>query len=788
MDVQPIKVLVIEDNHSHAQLICESLVGVPGGQFVLTLVVSLQEALRVLSAQPLDVVLLDLLLPDSHGLATFAAVRNHLPSVPVVVLTGVEDEALGLEAVRQGAQDYLVKGQVDGRMLARVIRYAIERKRAEEQLREREEFYRLISENVTDLIAVIDGDGRRLYNSPSYRNLLGDPASLRGTDSFGEIHPEDRARIRQLFLQTVATGVGQRAEYRFLTRQGDIRYIESQGNVIKDTGGRLGKIVVVSRDITDRKQAEIALRESEQRYKRLLSSTTDYIFAVTVRNGRPSLTQHGPGCEAVTGYTSAEYEADPYLWFRMVHEEDRAAVVQQAADVLAGQNVAPLEHRIRHKNGTLRWVKNTPVPHLDGQGRLISYDGLITDITERKRMQDERDRFFTLSLDMLCIAGFDGYFRQLNPAWAETLGYTDTELMARPYLGFVHPEDRDATAAQSENLVHGKWIFSFENRYRCKDGSYKWLLWSACPFPEQQLVYAAARDITERKRSEAELKRANAELARSEEALRKALADLRKSHEELKEAHLQLIQAEKMESVGTLAAGVAHEVKNPLQTILMGVDFLSNQVAKENSTVTGVLADMREAISRADTIVRDLLEFSAAHQLDLKEADVNSVVENALWLVNYELNRQPITVARQLGTNLPPVQLDRQKITQAFINLFLNAIHAMPKGGTLLVRTHSRHVAESPVQLTDRSATTFFVGETVVVVEIEDSGTGIPQDILVRVFDPFFTTKPVGKGTGLGLTVVQKIVELHHAMISIRNRAEGGVKATITFKTERRQP
>jgi PAS domain S-box-containing protein len=787
MDAPPIRVLVIEDNHRHAQLLRDSLASVPVGRFELSVCTRLQEGVEVLSGRPFDVVLLDLLLPDSQGVPTFTAIRNHVPAMPVVVLTGVEDEALGLEAVRHGAQDYLVKGQMDSRMLARVIRYAIERKRVEEQLREREEFFRLISENVTDLIAVVDPHGRRLYNSPSYRNLLGDPDRLHGTDSFGEVHPEDQARIKELFRQTVQTAVGQRAEYRFVTQRGDIRYIESQGSVIRDAAGRLEKVVVVSRDITERKQAEIALRESEQRYKRLLSSTTDYIFTVTVNEGRALATEHGPGCEAVTGYTSADYANDPYLWLRMVHEEDRAAVLQQAAQVLEGQNVAPLEHRIWHKDGTLRWVKNTPVPHFDGSGKLVSYDGLITNITDRKRMEEERDRFFTLSLDMLCIAGFDGYYKHLNPAWESTLGYAKAELMAEPYLSFVHPEDRDATLAYNRSLIHGERVLAFENRYRCKDGSYKWLLWSACPFPEQQLIYATARDITERKRSEAELKRANTELARSEEALRKALTDLQKSHEELKAAQLQLIQAEKMESVGTLAAGVAHEVKNPLQTILMGLEYLASQTSNADPTGMRVLADMREAINRADSIVRGLLGFSAAQQLDLKEEDINSVVENALWLVSYELNRRPIAVVRQLGTNLPSVRLDRQKISQALINLFLNAVYAMPTGGTLLVRTFSRELTELSGHFLDRSGTTFQVGGRVVVVEIEDSGTGIPEDKLVRIFDPFFTTKPVGEGTGLGLTVVQRIVELHHAMISIRNRPEGGVKATITFKAEQKQ-
>ncbi len=140
-----------------------------------------------------------------------------------------------------------------------------------------------------------------------------------------------------------------------------------------------------------RKQMDEALKESEERYKRLVGAVTDYIYTVKVENGHAVSTSHGPGCIAVTGYTSEEYETEPYLWHRMIHEEDRDAVTTQAERVLSGESVPPLDHRIIHKDGSIRWVRNTPVPRRDEQGRLVSYDGLITDITERKQA-DERIR------------------------------------------------------------------------------------------------------------------------------------------------------------------------------------------------------------------------------------------------------------------------------------------------------------------------------------------------------------------------------------------------------------
>ena len=435
----------------------------------------------------------------------------------------------------------------------------------------------------------------------------------------------------------------------------------------------------------------------------------------------------------------------------------------------------------------------TKVPLRDSSGQVVGLVGIGRDITELKRIEGERDRFFTLSLDMLCIAGFDGYFKQLNPAWEQTLGFSKEELMARPYLDFVHPDDREMTAGEKEKLTRGWYTVTFENRYLCKDGSYKWLLWSSCPIVEEQLVYAAARDITQRKQYEAQLRQANAELSRSEEALRAALGDVKKSHQELKAAQLQLIQTAKLESVGTLAAGVAHEVKNPLQIILMGVDYLSRNIGTPSQELPAVLDDMRNAISRADRIVRGLLEFSAAYRPDIQDEDLNAIIDSSLALVKFEMTKAHIDLRKLLGDDLPRLKLDKTKIQQVFINVFMNAIHSMPQGGTLTVGTYIRRLTEIDHDVGDRSVgqlrigdtVDFKVGEVAVVAEVEDTGPGIPEDQLPKVFDPFFTTKAAGKGTGLGLTVVKKIVELHGGTISLRNRPEGGVMVTIIFKTWR---
>jgi len=295
------------------------------------------------------------------------------------------------------------------------------------------------------------------------------------------------------------------------------------------------------------------------------------------------------------------------------------------------------------------------------------------------------------------------------------------------------------------------------------------------------IVYVAL-DITERKRSEEQLRQANEELTRSQRVLLEVYEDLERSLAELKQTQLQLIEAVKMETVGRLAAGVAHEVKNPLATILMGIEYLTRHLPPDGNNRGLVLQDMRHAVKRADAVVRGLLDFSTSKSLELNVEDVHAVIEQALALVNIQLTKFHITVVKQLAAELPPVRVDRQKMEQVFVNLFLNAIQAMPDGGALTVRTASQELAHSSPEAGSRIGSPFHFGETVVIVEIDDSGTGIPKDKLSKVFDPFFTTKPTGQGTGLGLTVTRNIIELHGGAIEVRNRAEGGVRATVTLK------
>ena len=480
----------------------------------------------------------------------------------------------------------------------------------------------------------------------------------------------------------------------------------------------------------------------------------------------------------------------------------------------------------------------------------------------------DREQFFELCLDLLSIAGFDGYFKKVNEAWSRALGWSSAELLAEPSLDFVHPDDRDKTLQARTQLLNGQTLSGFSNRYRCNDGSYRWLEWQVAPHGDRSLIYAAARDVTEARAAKEAMRALSESLATTLDsigdgviatdvtgtimrmnpvaerltgwtqaaALGRPFADvfaiidqdsrrpsespveralhhgvksglpirtllIRRNGTEIPVAdscapikteegvvsgtvlvfrdltseqaalaaraqyQQQLILADRMASVGTLAAGIAHEINNPLTYVTANLDLAIEEIrALSGGSASGRMKDLedllleaREGNARVGKIVRGLKTFSRIEEERLAVVDLIPVLELSINMAFNEI-RHRARLVKEYG-KLPLVVGDDARLGQVFINLLVNAAQALPEGDT---DANEIRVVTSTEAL----------GQA--VVEIRDTGPGIPPAILARIFDPFFTTKAVGIGTGLGLAICRNIVAGMHGQISVQSELGKG--------------
>jgi len=370
----------------------------------------------------------------------------------------------------------------------------------------------------------------------------------------------------------------------------------------------------------------------------------------------------------------------------------------------------------------------------------------------------DADAFFEMSIDNVCVAGLDGYFKRVNPAWTQTLGWSTEELLSRPSIEFVHPDDRAATLAGRDRLALGGALGPLRNRYLHKDGSFRWFEWRSVAHLGWELVYAVARDVTEQKLAEAQLAEAKEREAKLER---------------------QLVFADRMASVGTLAAGLAHEINNPLAYVAANITLMLDSLRTLQSEVASPLLPellemgtaVHDGAERIRKIMRGLKTFSRVEQERRAVIELQPLLELSINMAFNEI-RHRARLVKDYGS-APPVEADEARLGQVFINLLVNAAQAIPEG-----RTDANEIRVK----TSTSA----AGKA--VIEVRDTGGGIPAALLGRIFDPFFTTKPVGIGTGLGLSICHNIVSALGGEISVESREGQGTSFRVELPAAARGP
>ena len=863
-----LRILMLEDRPADADLVMREL-RKAGIQFAGKPVSTEADFLAQLRDEPPDLILADYSLPAYDGLAALAAARRELPEAPFIFVSGSLGEEAAIEALHCGATDYVFKERLARlgpavRRAVREIKERAQRRQAEESLRRSEEYFRALTENAMDITAVLDPDSTIRYLSPSVQRVFGyAPEELVGQNPFELIHPEDVARIRELFRAAVATpGATVRADFRFRHKDGSWRAlegvtrnqlhdpcvngvivncrdvtarmgaegrlrllsgaVESAANAIvitdregvivwvnraftqltgyalqevqgrktsllksgvheeafyrnlwetvlagrvwsaemtnrrkdgtlfteentitpvRDEKGEVAHFVAVKQDVTERNRATEALRMSDSLYQSLVENVPQHIFRKDVA-GRFTF-GNGPFCKAlgkpladILGKTDLDF-SPPELAAKYRQDDLR---VLQTGQPFEG------EETFQQANGESVTVNVLKTPLRDLTGQIVGLQGISWDITERRLAQEARreseDNYRAL-IELSPNAIFlhcEEKFVYANPATLKLLGADQPEqLLGRSVFDIVPPENHDTIHRRIRHAGAGGLTPPLDQRILRLDGAAVEVEGTSIPFTfkGKPAVQTIMRDITERKQLEQQLR-----------------------------------QAQKLEAVGQLAGGVAHDFNNVLAVIRGNAELLLMEADNHTPGTEDCLKQITAASERAANLTRQLLTFSRKQVMQSRPLILNEVIKDLTKMLKRVIGEQ-IDLQCCYGGQLPFVQADAGMIEQALVNLAINARDAMPRGGQLLISSEAVRFDEGHPHTHPKARAGQFVCLTV-----KDAGTGIAPEHLPRIFEPFFTTKELGKGTGLGLATVYGIVQQHQGWIEVISQPGAGT----TFK------
>lgn len=596
------------------------------------------EGLKVFADKRPDIVLTDLRMPGMDGLRLLAALKERSPDTPVVVVSGTGTIRDAIDAIREGAWDYMLK-----------------------PVQEDDEF-RIVIERVLERAQLLVENRR------------------------------SRIHLEQLVLER--------------TKE---------------------------------------LRESEARYRTLLESVTSYVYTVTLRDGRVINTNHMSGCYGVTGFTAEEYAADPDLWYKMVPEEDRPKVLDTAQAVLTADTPLFLEHRICHKDGSIRWVSSTLVPRRrDSQGLLIAYDGLISDITERKKAEETEIRLVAAvesAADDIIITDTLGNIQYVNPEVERSTGFAAGELVGKNTRIFKSGKHDHNFYQDLWNTIKAGQVWQGRFTNRAKDG----------------------HDIIQDTRI-APIRDAAGRIVGYVAARRDVTAQVKMEQ--------QLIMAERLEAIGTLASGIAHDFNNILAAV-RGFTELAMLETPEGTVSFEDLKAVMVAADRATELVKQILTFCRETKQEETSVQVKLVVKEALKFLRASLPSS--IVLQQDLVSEANVLADPTALHRMVVNLCTNAGLAMQQqGGILRVGLHEVDLDASFAALHPGTTPGRFLRLTVA-----DTGCGMSPEVQSHIFEPFFTTRKDRGGTGLGLSVTHGIVTKLKGAITVASEPDKGTTFEI---------
>jgi len=754
-----LRLLIVEDDVVDRKLLERLLAQSSLGDHEVKCADSLSATLEMLREYAFDLVLLDLGLPDSQGAESVIKLQVHAPHVPIIVLSGLDDERTATSVVQKGVQDYLIKGQVDSTLLVRSIRYALERKKAERQLQVAEQRYRMIFENSAVAIMMVDKEGRLVSWNQFTERLLGMTRDDLLGRSVRSLYPSSQwERICGLNIRR--KGMQHHLETQMIRREGEVIDVDISLSVLKDTDGAITGTIGVVRDITERKRMEGALRHSENRFRQVVENAKEWIWEIDADG---QYTYASPIVEKILGYKPEEILGRKHF-YDFFHPDDAQELKARTFDILSRNEVfSEFETRNLHKDGKVVWLTRSGVPVFNDNQQLVGYRGADVDVTERMRTHEILDRkqknleaiFDAAPVGMLLLDE-NLIVQRANDTIRHMSGKDYRDIIAHSpcaALGCTRIENPSETGDCDECglrtlvqvvLESGKSIRGLEIRPVLNDngGTIRpWLLVSVEPLSidSGRHVVIALDDITDRKHAE----------------------------EELREA---------VEMKSQFVSTVSHELRTPLTSIREAVIIVLGEVAgRINEDQHHFLDIAKRNIDRLSRLIDDVLDFQKLNagemRLNLQENAVEKTVEDALNTMRPYAQKRGVDLSIDYEPNLPEIAFDADRIIQVVTNLVSNGIKFTPEGGGVRVSIQRRqeHLA----------------------IQVSDTGFGIPKESLPRIFERFYRVPRPGKeikGTGLGLAIVNNIVTGHGGRIDVESQIHKGTTFTVLLPLERKRP
>jgi two-component system, cell cycle sensor histidine kinase and response regulator CckA len=615
----------------------------------------------------------------------------------------------------------------------------LERKRAEDELQRNVQRLGLVLRTVPMAFyttSVIDKLATT-WISPQILQITGfTPEQFSSDDEFwsSRIHPDDRENTMGEYRKVLLDGVSN-TEYRWRCADGSHHWFYDQAILVRDMDGTPREIIGSWLDITERRAAEIAISEWKNRYELVVTSSGQIVYDYDLNSG--NILWSG-SMEQVLGYRIDDLRGGIKKWDELIHPDDRNNTVA-ILDTAAKSGIPfDVEYRFRHNDGTYRWFHDRGFFIMDSYQKAVRMLGVMEDTT-KSRVLEEDLRKLSMAVEQspasILITDTAGKIEYINPKFREVTGYTAEEVIGKNpnILKSGETPEWEYKRLWDTICTGEEWNGEFHNRK--KNGELYWESVTISPIKDLQgkiTHYLAVReDISNKKIFEA-----------------------------------QMYRSQRLESIGTLAGGVAHDLNNVLSPILMAIQLLQS-AAPENKKMEW-LSMLQSSAERGASIVKQLLTFARGYEGEKILLQPKHLIREIEKIIS-ETFPKNIRVSTEIARDLWTISGDVTQLHQVLMNLCVNARDAMSSGGRLLLKA-------SNLVLDEHTLRSHFNGKSgpYVVISVEDTGIGIPRAIIDKIYDPFFTTKEIGKGTGLGLSTVLAIVKSHGGFIDVYSQEGQG--------------